>query len=360
MDIEFNKGFTIFKNHDLERNLVFVSPHSGPAIETPTSRDDNSDTVASLCFQKNGGNLVIGNSSRKQIYGIDFNRQLPKKEDAIKNYENFLNDLSKDESYEFGKKYAFVSKNSNDYKERSKIYKNFWNNIKVLGNFYIFIHRKYNRIKNYPSIMDIASFEGKGIEKPIIEAIVKNLNKNHYEFLKKIKSNYRDAILLEERRNIERINEIFGEFSFENLKVEYKDNMNDGIKVIEKYAKKNFLSRMKKNFNEKNFIMAGRNSMNNGPEPEVTIEKIFTGKLSYGPRTELQIGNKNIVLQIELNEFLARFYPEKASEIITEIINEIKKIEKYKFIGMNQTQIKKFIELIESKNNYKDDNKNED
>lgn len=342
MDVEINEGFTVYKNHGFDHNLVFITPHSGPAIELVTSRDDNSETVASLAWLNIGGSLVVSNCSRKMSFGIDFNRQMPSEKEAIDHYEIFLNDIDPNRLYNYRKKYACVTKDKKDYIQRKNVYKKFWISVRNLGNFYVLIHRKYPRLKNFPSIMDIASFEGKGIDKKIITSIVAEINEKYSDFFKEIHKIYEDVVMIEEKRSIAKIKETYGDFDLDKMEVEFKDHTKEGLAVIKKYAKKGFSKRLEKNFNEKNFLIAARSALNNAPNPYVTVESVFTGKLSHGPKTELKIGDNNIVMQIELNEFIARFYPEKTAEIVVEIIKKIRRIEKYKKFGFSQTQIKKF------------------
>jgi len=107
MDVEINEGYTVYKDHGFDHNLVFITPHSGPAIQLVTSRDDNSETVASLAWMNIGGNLVISNSSRKMAFGLDVNRQLPPEKEALDYYELFLKDIDSDKLYNYRKKICF-------------------------------------------------------------------------------------------------------------------------------------------------------------------------------------------------------------------------------------------------------------
>ena len=60
--IKTRQGFMVFTNGD---RITWVTPHSGPSLETPTSRDDNSDTVASKCWLNVGGKLIVSTMPRK-------------------------------------------------------------------------------------------------------------------------------------------------------------------------------------------------------------------------------------------------------------------------------------------------------
>ena len=67
MDISFRKGYCAYKNKD--NGIFIVTPHSGPAFENSTARDDNSETVASLCWKKVGGTLIVATVARKRLWG---------------------------------------------------------------------------------------------------------------------------------------------------------------------------------------------------------------------------------------------------------------------------------------------------
>ena len=85
---EFKKGYSVYKLSN--KDIAVVTPHSGPALEDTTSRDDNSETVASICSKKMGGKLVISNVSRNSLWGIDFNRDIPSMEDALNMFKVIL------------------------------------------------------------------------------------------------------------------------------------------------------------------------------------------------------------------------------------------------------------------------------
>jgi hypothetical protein len=335
---EIHPGFVVYKNRGFDHGLVFIAPHSGPSLFRPHSRDSNAETVASLCWEKLGGNLIVGNIPRRQEIGIDLNRRAPDLKSAMDAYDFFLNENGKKETIKYKKKYAWVAKDKKDHKNRQQMYDNFWLTVRNIGNFYVFFHRKMTRLKNYPSVFDIVSFSGKGIEHDIIKEIVNNTNKKHKDFLTSVHENYKEAVLLEQRRILSRIDDYLNTIDQEDFEFLNKD-----IDVIKKYADKKLVKRLENNFNVKNFLMAVKSVLNRTPEPRMTLESIFTGDLAHGPKNELRIGDKNIVLEIEINEFFSKFYPEKMAEIISNIIKEIRSIEKYRMLGFTQTQIKKFI-----------------
>ena len=66
MDCKFYKGFSVYKKGDSD--LAVVAIHSGPALETVNSMDDNSDTVASLCLKKNNRFFIVFLNTLKEFF----------------------------------------------------------------------------------------------------------------------------------------------------------------------------------------------------------------------------------------------------------------------------------------------------
>lgn len=340
MEIEFCKGFTVYRNGF---GPTYVAMHSGPSIEMPTSRDDNSDTVASLCWLKTGGNLVISGITRKRCFGVDFNRDIPPKELAKKMYNEFIKDEDQKKLHEYRKRYGWVAKNDVDYNTRLSVYKEFWSKIRRLGSFTVFIHRKYTRLKNYPSLMDLVSFYGLGIKRAVLKKIVDELNQKNMEFFKAIWPRFKEAIVLEHKRILENINKKFGTFELKKLHGEYRENLEKDLDVAKKWTNKRIWKRFQNNFTPTNFIMVVRSTLTNGPIPMITLEQAFRGGTAIGPQKQYIGKSKNISIEIECSEFASFWYPEKMSNIIIDLINKIKTAEMYKKMGFSQTKIIKFI-----------------
>ena len=339
LKIDFQPGFSIYKNGD---GPVWVCPHAGPALEVPTSRDENTDTVASLCWFKTGGSLVVSGIPRKRMLGIDFNRDPPPEDLSLLLWPKFVENGYSERLKNYRKKYAWVSQTKTDYHQRMNIYKNFWSSIKKLGNVIVFVHREYIRMKNFPSIMDVITYQGEGVNKEIIKRIVGKINKKYEPFFKKISRDYKDSIFLEQRRTVERIKKLFTEFNLNKIKIEDKENILDDIKVINKYADKRKIKKMKKDFNEKNFLSALKSALRNGPDPQVTVEAIFKGEMAIRTKKPLFI-KQNIVMEVECNSFINYWYPDMTSQIIFDLLKNLVSVDRYRKLGIRQTDILKFM-----------------
>ncbi len=317
-------GFMVFENEGSD--ITWATPHSGPALETPTSRDENSDTVASLCWMKVGGKFVLATIPRKRILGIDLNRDPPPPSKAVKYYNDFVNDEKQDHLLEYREKYAWVAENKADHNRKLKIYKGFWDEVKKSGRTVVFIHRKFSRMKNYPSIMDVVAYEDYGFSRKILAPIIRRLNRKYEDFLASIGENYRNAILLEQKRVLERIIEIYGSLDLNVIKAEYKQLIKGDLKVIGAHADRKLADRLENHFTIKNFIRACRSSLENAGEPRITLESIFRG--SHGRSQTAGICKRKNVISIESNAFMNYWYPNEASNIVLDIVNAIQPMRK--------------------------------
>ncbi|MBN2330419.1 MAG: hypothetical protein JXC85_01260 [Candidatus Aenigmarchaeota archaeon] len=321
--MQVKPGFIVFENGD---KITWSTPHSGPALETPTSRDDNSDTVASLCWMKIGGRLVISTMPRKRALGIDFNRDSPPLRKSLEYHRLFSENNCPEKLEEYRKKYAFCAADRRDHERRMRIYRRFWSAVRESGRTVVFVHRKFTRLKNFPSIMDIVAYEGYGFSKNILAPLVKRIDRKYADFLLSIKENYVNAILLEEKRTVERIAEIYGGFSLDSMGIEYKNNLLDDLLVIRRLADSRRVERLDRHFTQKNFMLAVRSALVNGGTPRITVESIFRGE--HGRSQKRDIFRLKNVISIESNAFINYWYPNEASDIILDIVNEIKPMRK--------------------------------
>jgi hypothetical protein len=339
MDIrtEFHPGFIVYKNGF---GPVWVCPHAGPAIEIPNSRDDNSDTVASLCWMRTGGSFIISTLPRDRIFGIDFNRDIPPREEAIELWNDFTENSKKEKIERFRDKYAWVAKDEKDYENRLKIYETFWSTVKKLGNIIVFVHRELTRLGNFPSMMEIITYQGQGVNKEIVKLIVDKINRKYDEFFENVSQHYKYTVLLEEKRVVNISKE--GIFTLKTIRPEHVKSILKDLKVMKKYAKKRILDRLKDDFNDTNFLLGVDSTMDNGIVPRVTIESIFKGEKALQMKMPLFLRN-NIVMEVEASSFINYWYPDVASTIIIDLLTELISVDMYKKMGAKQTQVLKFV-----------------
>lgn len=339
MNIEYHPGFIVYENGE---GPVYVSPHSGPALGY-SSRDDGSDSLASRCFERTGGTLIVSNVPRNPIYGIDLNRARPPKREAISVYNKYKTTGKKSILKKHLKKYGWIAKDAKDYEKKNKIYTGFWKKAKSKGNFFVIIHRKYSILKNYPSIMDFMTFDNQGVDRDILKEIINNVNEEYKDFFVSIKKPFVSEIVNMEDQILTEINLKKNDTDINILKDIYSWVLSKEMKKIKENATEHVFDKVRANFTKTNFLHGVRSALNNMGYPEVTLERIFQGKLSFGPKNFL-INRNSVVLQIESDYFINKRYAEKGSEIIFKIVSDIKKVESYKKIGLSQRKIKEYLE----------------
>lgn len=302
-------GFLVYEKHGFDHSNVFISQHSGPSLGF--EQDRNTDKIALSLMNSMGGNLIISTIPRHSVYGVDYNRMAPNIEKAIEYFKKWEKgiDISK-----YQQKYAWVAKNKKEHKMKERLFKTFWHALKHLGFFYVFLHTSKPYIKNYPSAIDIISFGGEGVDKILLEKIIKEANKKYEKFFKKIKPTYT-------------------KLTYEYQELKYKMN-----KFDIKYLKTKF-----KNVNENNYLLYVKKLLKQD-SPKITIDTKFTGALAYGPKTELYIGRNNVVLEIEINYIFSEFYFNECIEILSLIMRQLKHVKRYQMLGFTQTQIMQFLE----------------
>lgn len=319
MNPTFYRGYTIYKNNS---NPFIVAPHCGPALEVATSRDDNSETVASLIWKNIGGTLVLSNVSRKRWWGIDLNRDIPPLKIALEYYDEFQRVEDSNKLFQYRKKYAWVAKDEKDYNDRLKIFQNFWAEVDK-GDHILLMHRAFQRVKSLPSIMDFVTFKGKGINKKKVEEIIQKINEKYSYFLKKIEIDYKEAVLFETKRTILEAYRIFKKFEPKELKGSFKDTFEKDLENVKEYADKIALKKLEKQFTVYNYLEAVKNALRNSPTPRITTERIFDGSLAHAPKRKLLERGKTI-LEIEPCYFMNFWHPHITASIISDVYNIIK------------------------------------
>lgn len=326
MQPEIHQGYTVYKKN---YGPVWVALHSGPAVST-TSRDDNADGIASLCWEKTGGTLILSNVTRDMTLGIDFNRDLPNIETAMGSYQKFNNGEFNEEKKRYKGEYAFVAGTKKSYIEKMKIYKSLWEYIRNSGDFLIFMHRQFARIKNYPSAIDIITFNDCGIKKEIIRKIIDDTNHNHEDFFKRIEKSFKNVTYVEQMKKLI----LYG------LK---SSTIASDVKIMKQFCGLEEREALEREINEINFMAACGSALKSMPFPEITMERVFSAELAIGPKKEIIKNRNKIAMEIEINAFMSEWYPKETSRIIIEIADKVKKVDEYKKMGFNQTQILKFI-----------------
>jgi hypothetical protein len=323
MQVFYRRGYIVYKQEG--SGFTYVAPHSGPAMEVPTSRDDNSETVASLCWMRTGGTFVLSTMPRKRAFGIDFNRGIPSKTESLNLFKEFMKDSRPVALHNFRKRYAWVSSSDHDYKKKMNIYSSFWNEVKS-GETIALIHAAFNRLKLVPSVIDITSFDSKGVDKDLLQRIVDELNEEYSKFFKEIEKSYKAVVLLEEERAISNIMRVSEKFGMEEMNPDFLENVKADLEAVKKHTTKADMKDLEKNFTPRNFLRYSKKALLNMDPPRVTVEHYFKGNKSIAPKKQLLARKRKdrIVMNFEGSRFINFWYPHQAAEMITKILERVR------------------------------------
>ena len=335
---KFYEGFTVYSNGE---NPVYVCPHSGPALISPKNRDENSETVASLCFEKTGGSLVISNMPRKRNFGIDFNRDLPSQEHATMLYPEFMANKNLEKLQKFKSNFAFAAMSKADYMEKVRIFRSFWTTVGNLGSIIVFFHRKYSRVKNYPSIIDIVTYEGRGVDTGVITEIVDSVNLKYDAFLDEIKPFYTDQILMETKRILLRLKENFKTEELKDLSHPDMEVIANDLEILKKIGDPKLLKEFLDDPCHERFYKLTEDTLSKPAHPKITIENIFKGRKALSQKEKF-FNNHFLIMEAEINSFMSFWFPEKTAEILMEIVSRLQSAKLYRHLGIAQTHVTEF------------------
>jgi hypothetical protein len=323
MQMFFRRGYIVYRERG-ERDFTYVAPHSGPALEIPTSRDDNSETVASLCWMRTGGTLIISTMPRKRAFGIDFNRGIPKKGESLELFSDFLEDRHPARLHSFRNRYAWSAYSDEDHRKRRKVYQSFWNEVKS-GQTIALIHSAFNRLKLVPSIMDVSTFDSRGVNRKLLKEVVEDINDEYRGFFNKIDRAYKAVVLLEEERAINNMIRVSETFGLDSMNPGFLENIRADLDAIRAYTGSDVMKRLEGDFTPASFLKAARKALMNMEPPRVTIEHFFRGAKSVAPKKQLLARNRagRVVINFECSRFINFWYPHQAADIITKTLEMI-------------------------------------
>ncbi|MFH1420770.1 MAG: hypothetical protein ABIG30_02275, partial [Candidatus Aenigmatarchaeota archaeon] len=174
MRVTYKEGFMILKSGI--PGPIFIAPHSSMSLVSLSRGDTCSELIASWLVKRFGGTAFISTIPRSGAHGVDFFREPASLKEAAKMFSNMEDH---DARMQFERKYAFFSKDEEEYLEKANIYNQFWTSAKTLspkGSLFVILHAQSMRMKNFPSLLDVITLDGKWINEDIVKEVVKNVN----------------------------------------------------------------------------------------------------------------------------------------------------------------------------------------
>lgn len=295
-------------------SLVIACPHSGLSFKGVSNRDEFTETVAGFVWNKLGGNLVVSTIPRSRAWGVDFNRSIPPRKEALAFHKTVKADRETGAVIEFMKKYGWTAENDEDYDQRLQCYQSFWGEVSV-GKDILLIHRQHTRLKNVPSLMDVTTFGS--VKKSTVDNAVRKVNKKFAKFLLETQYDYRRMLAAESKRRLLMYLKTYNTVNPEKIG-KYKRFFEQDLNVAKKYADKIALNRLKLNFTAETVFETMENALHHLPPPAVTHEH-YKYESSHGPVRKLFPKDGRRVIQIECSSFLLYWHPVIASEMIAKL-----------------------------------------
>ncbi|MBU0898666.1 MAG: hypothetical protein KKB03_04155 [Nanoarchaeota archaeon] len=293
MQITMRKGFIVADSN--KPGPTYVAPHAAVAFYKLWDNQDHGTHYIAFGLAKNGGKALISTITRERNLGIDFFRQEPIEQLALENYVHFQENPTEG-TKEFRKKYAWVARNSEEHSFKSRIYNNFWTDIKKTEGPILFIHRQFLNPIRHPSIIDVVPFN---FETETKQAVQK-LNERYSNLFRSLFPFYKEM------------------FNFKSKWIEFKyelERVSDfNIKLFE--GKKPLIARRIRKFHEKTIRQ---------PYLEITQKRNFKGT-PIKPIIKKDFLSLNVpILHLEVSEFLSKRFPEIAVHLIRDLLKEIEK-----------------------------------
>ncbi len=308
MEIDFKAGHIVLKNG---KGPVYVVLHSGPRIVDTINRDTGADCVSYLTWRKTGGTLVLVTVPRHQEVGIDFNRDFVDAKKALKNWES----VQTEGAGRYKNRYAWAAYDMKDHRTKESMYRNFWSKVSRMGDTFFLIHSTSLRVGHIPTLVDIITFDGKGLSMKTTKNIVRKLNTKYEQLFLSVKILYDKSVHLKHEIGLENIFSKAKSFVLEEFIERDK-------KKIKKYAEPSIVQKLEKNFTPENFMTGIESALRRSPAPRLTIENVFSGKKAFGPKKYL-VGKAKAVVEVEFNEFLNIHFPKISAEILQDFVKEV-------------------------------------
>jgi len=318
MRVFYKEGFLLFKSE--KPGPVFIAPHATMSLLSIVRGDVCTELITARLVKKMGGIGVVSTVPRKGKYGIDYFRWPATMKEATAMFK-MENDY--EARYKFEKKYSFFARDEEEYLEKASTYNQFWTTVETLAPnnpLFVLVHAQGTRLKNFPSLLDLATLSGKWMdEKKVIETIEKVNRKYNFE---RYKDDLKYYALAWARMCLKRAIEYrFGSFDLKKIKGSFRVALEDDI---EKAA--SLLGRDKKellkNFTFQKYLLLIEEVIDS-KEFGITYQNAFDGQPGEERVKKLLDKCGGQAILVEASTFLNEMYPDVSVKLIKDVIEEI-------------------------------------
>ncbi|MBI5347617.1 MAG: hypothetical protein HZB66_03330 [Candidatus Aenigmarchaeota archaeon] len=306
MEMKIERGFVVYTLGKLGKGDVFVVLHSGPQYGTyagnkiTTPRDTGADIISSIASEKFSSSLVFSGIPRNPFCGIDFNRLAPTPEEALR-----FSKARDDELKAMMDRYAWACSDENDYNERMALYRNFWDTVSSLGDRFFLIHVIGLKLAHIPTIMDIITFDSRGISMQKAQETADMMTEKFSNELEIIADYYRKAMITDYNLNFCHM--------WEHTPGQ-REWLDKDISFLRKIGLVEEAEELEKGGMEKQRFLDIVEKVTENVELRVTVEHTFSGKKAFAPKKEL-LDKGKVAIEIEVSRIMQHF-PDLGSEML--------------------------------------------
>lgn len=325
----YKDGFLLFKSG--KPGPVFIAPHSTMTLLSVTRGDVCSELITARLVKKLGGFAVISTIPRKGRYGVDYFRESATMGEAIKMF-NANNHNDYDARYRFEGRYAFFAKDEEEYLEKANAYNQFWTTVETLSPknpLFVLMHSQGTRLKNFPSLLDIATLNGEWMNEKKVKDVLNEVNEKNRKILLSLKEELKKyAKVWTEIWLKNSILYRFDEFDFKKLQGSFKVALENDIKKAALLLNEDFKTLLK-NLTWENYTNLVERCIDE-KQFEVTYQNAFDGEPGRERIKKLLNRCGGEAILFETSTFLNEVHPKLSARLVSDVLSAMERKEKLK------------------------------
>jgi hypothetical protein len=237
-----------------------------------------------------------------------------------------------DARYKFEGRYAFFAKDEEEYLEKANVYNQFWTTVETLSSknpLFVLMHSQGTRLKNFPSLLDIATLNGEWMSEKKIRDVLDEVNAKNRKTLLSIKEDMkkyakswaeiwmRNSILFR-----------FGEFDFKKMKGSFKASVESDIQKAALLLNEDFKALLK-DLTWEGYIHLLERCIDER-QFEVTYQNTFNGEPGRDRIKKLLSHCGGEAILFETSTFLNEVHPEISIKLVSDVLDAMERKEKLK------------------------------
>lgn len=325
--VYYKDGFMIYKSG--RSGPVFIAPHASYTLCPLCRGDVGTELITAELVKRLGGMAFVSTVPRIGDHGIDYFREPASLSEA---HQMFKAKDNPDAMLKFEKKFAFFARDEEEYLEKITKYNEYWTNIRTLAkkkSLFVIVHGQGMRMKNFPSLLDIATLNGRWINEEAMKNVIQVVNKKYSNLFYDLNEDIKKYAIA--WADIQLKNYIVMRFKeFANVRGATKHNLIRDIKRASELLRRRGVKLHSLSWND--YLSLIETTIDR-TQFRVTYQCNFNGAKGKYAINRLLKHNGGEAFSMEFSVFMNEVYPNATVNIAEEIINGFmrkKKIDVFK------------------------------